>query len=136
MRFTYCPDCGEKLVLKAQELGLNTCWVGLTHGKSAARVDDDEKLVIVIALGYGANQGTAHKSKALAAVSNVTDHLPDWYARGLEAALLAPTALNQQKFFFTLQDDTAHVTPDKGAYTMVDLGIVKYHFEAASGYRM
>lgn len=24
---------GEKLVLKCQELGLNTCWVALTHGK-------------------------------------------------------------------------------------------------------
>ena len=124
---------GEKLVLKAQELGLNTCWVGLTHGKSAARVGDGERLVIVIALGYGANQGTAHKSKALSSVSNVTDSLPDWYARGLEAALLAPTAVNQQKFFFTLQDDTVQVTPGKGAYALVDLGIVKYHFEAASG---
>ena len=27
-----CGCSGELLVLKAQELGLNTCWVALTHG--------------------------------------------------------------------------------------------------------
>ena len=34
---------GEKLVLKAQELGLNTCWVAMTHGKSAAEIRKGEK---------------------------------------------------------------------------------------------
>lgn len=29
---------GEALVLKAQELGLNTCWVAMTHGKSYAKI--------------------------------------------------------------------------------------------------
>ena len=125
---------GEKLVLKAQEMGLNTCWAGATHGKGAAKVEADEKQVILIALGYGANQGMPHKSKEISAVSNVTNNLPDWYAKGIEAALLAPTAMNQQKFNFTLQGNTVKASPGKGAYTMLDLGIVKYHFEAASGH--
>lgn len=34
---------GERLVLKAQELGLNTCWVAMTHGKSKAEIGKDEK---------------------------------------------------------------------------------------------
>ena len=126
---------GEKLVLKAQELGLNTCWVAATHGKTTARIGDGERLVIVIALGYGADQGVSRKSKDISAVSNVTENLPDWYARGIEAALLAPTAVNQQKFFFTLNDGKVTVSAPKGALTMVDLGIVKYHFEAASGHK-
>ena len=29
---------GEKIVLKCQELGLNTCWVAMTHGKSKAEI--------------------------------------------------------------------------------------------------
>ena len=127
---------GEKLVLKAQELGLNTCWVGATHGKVITQIGEGERLVIIIALGYGADQGVPRKSKDISAVSNVASDLPDWYARGIEAALLAPTAINQQKFSFTLKDGSVTVSAPKGAYTMVDLGIVKYHFEAASGHKV
>lgn len=127
---------GEKLVLKAQELGLNTCWTGATHGKSAAQVGSDEKQIILIALGYGAGQGVPHKGKAVSDISNAADDLPDWYASGIEAALLAPTAMNQQKFSFTLTGDTVKVSPGKGPYTVLDLGIVKYHFEAASGHKV
>ncbi|MCH5186421.1 MAG: nitroreductase [Oscillospiraceae bacterium] len=127
---------GEKLVLKAQELGLNTCWVALTHGKSAAEIKPGERLVILIALGYGANQGVPHKSKKISDVSDMSNNPPDWYARGIEAALLAPTALNRQKFRFTLQGDTVKANAGKGAYAALDLGIVKYHFEAASGHKV
>lgn len=125
---------GEKLVLKAQELGLNTCWVALTHGKSRAVVNKGEKLVCLIALGYGTTQGVAHKSKPLQEVCNYTDAMPDWFSTGMEAALLAPTAMNQQKFAFELKPDgTVSAKCGRGFYTRLDLGIVKYHFEAVSG---
>ena len=54
---------GERLVLEAQALGLNTCWVGLTYSKQAEHltIGKDEKLVCVIALGYGATQGVTHR---------------------------------------------------------------------------
>ena len=61
---------GEMLVLKAQTLGLNTCWAALTHGKSRAVLRPDEKEVIIIALGYGKTQGVKRKSKTAAQVSN------------------------------------------------------------------
>ena len=50
-----CGYYGEKIVLHAQQLGLNTCWVALTFNKSKAvyKLNDGEKLLIVIALGYG-----------------------------------------------------------------------------------
>ncbi len=125
---------GEKLVLKAQELGLNTCWVALTHGKSAAVIEKGEKQVIIISLGYGQNQGGLHKNKVLSAVSNMSSDEPEWFQTGMEAVMLAPTAVNQQKFYFTRNGDqvTAKVK-GIGACTKIDLGIVKYHFEAVTG---
>lgn len=77
---------GEKIVLYAQGLGLNTCWVGM------------------------------------------------FKANGVECALLAPTAINQQKFVFCLHEDgTVSAKDGKGPFSKVDLGIVKYHFELGAG---
>lgn len=126
--------CGEELVLKAQELGLNTCWVALTHGKSKAVVAKGEKLVCLIALGYGKEQGTAHKSKPMQDVCNCPEQAPEWFRNGMDAALLAPTAMNQQKFRFELlPDESVKVKSGSGFYTKLDMGIVKYHFETISG---
>lgn len=127
---------GEKLVLKAQELGLNTCWVAMTHGKSAAKIKKGEKQAIIISLGYGKNQGVAHKSKSLSEVSSQTIDVPDWFEKGMEAVMLAPTAMNQQKFKFNLNGEQAEAVSTGGFYSKIDLGIVKYHFEAVSGYKV
>ena len=127
---------GEKLVLKAQELGLNTCWVALTHGKVKADIMSGEKLACIIALGYGATQGIAHRSKETGQLCNCADAMPDWFAKGMEAAMLAPTAINQQKFYFTLENGRVSVRAGRGPYAKMDLGIVKYHFEAVSGHKV
>lgn len=125
---------GEQLVLKAQELGLNTCWVAMTHGKSRAEIRKGEKLVCLIPFGYGAVKGIEHKNKPLSAVCNYSDNMPEWFLNGMEAALLAPTAMNQQKFFFELHHDgSVSAKSGSGFYIKVDLGIAKYHFELISG---
>lgn len=125
---------GELITLKAQELGLNTCWVAMTHGKSRAEISKGEKQICLIALGYGETAGTAHKSKPLSELCSCKGEMPDWFIRGMDAAMLAPTAMNQQKFFFELlPDGNVKATCSNGFYTKLDLGIVKYHFEAASG---
>lgn len=124
---------GEQIVLKAQELGLNTCWVALNHGKSNAKIDKGEKQVCVIALGYGETNGVPHKSKSVSQVSNYHQGMPEWFLQGVEAALLAPTAVNQQKFYFELlTDNTVKTTSGRGFYTRLDLGIAEYHFEAVT----
>ena len=130
-----CGYYGERLVLKAQQLGLNTCWVAMSFSKikSAYSLDKGEKLCLVIALGYGATQGVAHKSKAIADVAKAEGAMPDWFRNGVEAALLAPTAMNQQKFMFHLNGDQLSAAAGTGFYTKVDLGIVKYHFELGAG---
>jgi len=128
---------GEQIVLKAQELGLNTCWVAMTHGKSKAQIDKGEKLVCLISLGYGKTAGAAHKSKKLSEVCNYKKDMPEWFLSGMEAALLAPTAMNRQKFYFELlPDNSIKITCGRGLYTKLDLGIVKYHFEVVSGKRI
>ncbi|MDO4623247.1 MAG: nitroreductase family protein [Eubacteriales bacterium] len=132
-----CGYYGEKIVLKAQELGLNTCWVALTHGKSKAVIGKGEKQTCLISIGYGKTQGVNSKSKAAAQVSDLRADSPEWFRKGVEAALLAPTAINQQKFFFT-QDGERAVAKVKGfgTLTKMDLGIARYHFEAASGHKV
>ena len=133
---------GEQLVLLAQTLGLNTCWVGLSYRKvpEAYNVGKDEKLACMIALGYGETQGVIHKIKTIEQVSNASDLTPAWFKRGVEAALLAPTAVNQQKFSFEyvgMSNNRHLVRAKKGfsmiGYTQMDLGIVKYHFEIGAG---
>lgn len=127
---------GENFVLKAQELGLNTCWVALSHGKSAAQIQRGEKEACIIALGYGENGGVPHKSKPLEQLCNYNGSMPEWFLAGMEAAMLAPTAVNQQKFYITLNHDTPSIKMGIGFYTGLDLGIVKYHFETASGRKL
>lgn len=130
-----CGWYGEKLVLKAQALGLNTCWAALTHGKSKAVCGPDEKEVILIALGYGKTQGKAHRGKNFDAVTAESSDCPDWFRRGVEAALLAPTAVNQQKFRFELKDGNRVRAKAGliGSCLQIDLGIVKCHFELGAG---
>ena len=129
-----CGYFGEKLVLKAQELGLNTCWVALTHGKSKAALGPGEREVIVISLGYGKTQGASRRSKDAAAVSDLNADAPQWYRQGVEAALLAPTAVNQQKFRFERNGDVVTARAGLlGTCLRIDLGIVKCHFEIGAG---
>lgn len=129
---------GEQLVLLAQMLGLNTCWAGLSYTKvpGTYALGNDEKIACYIALGYGETQGVTHKIKTIGQVSNVSDSTPLWFRKGVEAALLAPTAVNQQKFTFEYVGDNK-VLAHKGfsliGYTQMDLGIAKYHFEIGAG---
>ena len=95
----------------------------------------------MIALGYGDTQDVSHKIKTEKDVSNASDITPMWFRNGVKAALLAPTAINQQKFSFEYiqpHGDCIHrVKANKGfsmvGYTQMDLGIAKLHFEIGAG---
>ena len=133
---------GEHLVLLAQTLGLNTCWVGLSYRKipDTYVLEEGEVIKAYIAIGYGETQGTNHKIKTVEQVSNATAITPSLFRNGVEAALLAPTAVNQQKFSFEyvgMKDNCHQVRAKKGfsmiGYTQIDLGIAKCHFEIGAG---
>jgi hypothetical protein len=74
-------------------------------------------------------------------VSNISNITPKWFQDGVAAALLAPTAVNQQKFHFEYlgtNDNNIHrVKAEKSfsliGYTKIDLGIAKLHFEIGAG---
>ena len=123
---------GEHLVLLAQTLGLKV--------PGTYVLDEDEKIACYIAIGYGETQGSGHKIKTVEQVSNASDITPSWFRKGVEAALLAPTAVNQQKFSFEyvgMSNNRHQVRAKKGfsmiGYTQMDLGIAKYHFEIGAG---
>ena len=137
---------GEKVVLLAQMIGLNTCWVGASYRKQPDRykVESYETLVCVVSFGYGATQGVQHSQKRtitdVAGNCRTTDYgkpFPKWFVCGIEAALLAPTAVNQQKFAFYLHDNNQIEEAMKRAlfakYAPIDLGIAKCHFEIGAG---
>ena len=128
-------NMSEKIVLKCQELGLNTCWVVMTHGKSKAEIRRGQKLLIIISLGYGETQGVPHKSKSIAELGQA-DQKTEWFEKGMEAVSLAPTAVNQQKFYFELKNGIVTAKSLGGFYSKIDLGIVKYHFEAVTGHEV
>lgn len=130
-----CGYYGERIVLKAQTLGLNTCWVALTYKKipGVFQINKGEKLTVVISIGYGKTQGSKHTSKSFSEVATVDGEIPEWFKSGVEAALLAPTAVNQQKFHFSLVGDKVKAKAKPAFYSKMDLGIAKYHFELTSG---
>lgn len=122
---------GERIVLRTQQLGINTCWVStfFRRGKCAAQIGKDERLVCVIAFGFGATQGAPHKNKPMERLYKTDGTMPEWFRKGMDAVILAPTGSNRQNFFFTLSDGIVAVEAKNG----IDLGIIKYHFEVGAG---
>ena len=131
---------GEKLVLLAQTLGLNSCWVGLTYKEvpGAFRLRPGDKLHCVISLGYGQTPGVQHKMKNINSFVDAPVHLslPGWFMEGINAVALAPSAVNQQKYGFNLLDGNVVEAKTRFSlvgYTQIDLGIAKCHFEIGAG---
>jgi nitroreductase len=126
---------GEKLVLYLTKSDIQTCWVGLTYSKNknVVSVDKGEDFVGVICFGHGTSRGVQHKIKSREEVMDAKD-APQWFLNGVDAALLAPTAMNQQKFrFILLPEGRVEAKSGMGFFTKVDLGIVKCHFEIGAG---
>lgn len=132
--------------------------------KTAYEIAEGEKLYSVLALGYGVTQGVPHKNKpektlinrgvatARKATANVKETtataaevggtdtatadagVPEWFDRGARAAMLAPTATNQQRFYISYEGgNMAKAVAKSGFYSRMDLGIVKYFFELGAG---
>lgn len=126
--------CGADFMLHAQMLGLNTWWVGGTFNRGNLNADaGGNKVIGVIAFGYGESQGKQHKSKTYDDVAVYEGKTPIWFFDGVEAALLAPTALNKQVFSITGKDGKVKISCNNGIFTGADLGLVKYHFELGAG---
>ena len=127
---------GQKIVLAAQDMELNTCWCALcSRKKSRAVVAPGKKIRLVIAVGHGKTQGFSRKTKSVEALSSVEcAKAPAWFAAAMEAAQLAPTAMNNQNFKITLLSDgkTVRIDAPKSGLNVIDEGIVRCNFEIAA----
>ncbi|MGI6205598.1 MAG: nitroreductase family protein [Anaerovoracaceae bacterium] len=121
------------LMLYAQTLGLNTWYVGGTYNHSVSRFVEGKRAVGIIAVGYGKNSGKPHKSKKPSEVSVYKGNAPDWFVQGVEASLLAPTALNKQEYMIIGEGSKVRINNDNGIFTGVNRGLIRYHFELGAG---
>ena len=128
---------GADIMLRLQEMGFNSVWCAMSFNKrpmtERAALAEGEQILNVLAFGYGETQGHEHKSKPVEKLMSVSGDAPDWFMAGMNAALLAPTAMNQQKFVISYADGKLDAKSKIGPFSKVDLGIVKYFFEAGSG---
>ena len=135
------PDLEEKLgysgadiMLYTQTIGLNTWWVGGTYNRGVSKYVDNKKVTGIIAIGYGQTQGVPHKSKTVEEVSKYKNTIiPSWFIAGVDAALLAPTALNKQDFMIIGNGNKVSIECDNGIFTGSNVGLIKYHFELGAG---
>jgi len=138
---------GEMLVLEATILGLGTCWVGGTFDTKSSiyQLTDNEALVCVIPVGYVealsfkekmVHQMVAGKSKSIDQLLKSDSKLPEQYLEAMKAVQKAPSAANRQPIFFEWNQGLMSIfTQEDGKFNLVDLGIVKAHFEVATGIR-
>ena len=127
----------EQLVLYLETLGVGTCFVGASYSRFDVKIEKDkgDKIFILIAFGlWDYTEMNPRRSKKPTDVSNVTDLSPSWFKDGISSALLAPTALNQQKFYIELiNQNTVSIKSFPGPFSLFDKGIVKCNFEIAAG---
>lgn len=145
---------GEGIVLEATSLGLSTCWVGGFFKPEVAAplagTMKNEKVLAVTPLGYPREGwsleeklmtgfGRNHQRKPLAelVVGTLEPHCPPWVKSALEAARLAPSAVNRQPWRFTVSADaiTVSVGNLKDTYHIskrLDCGIAMLHLELAA----
>ena len=132
--YAECGYYGARLMVKAQQAGLNSCWVTNTYNakKCPVSLAPHEELVGVIAIGYGTTDGTQHKSKSMEKLCKPCSDR--WFIDGMNAAVLAPTGLNKQNFFIEASGNTVSIRPkDNRPMSQIDIGIVKYHFDVGAG---
>jgi hypothetical protein len=139
---------GEGIILEATALGLGTCWVGgYFYPKSVAdqiSVRNSERILAITPVGippesYSFQEklmtgfGHMHKRKRLAELVSGTPK-QEWMTTALEAARLAPSAVNRQPWRFILGNNSISIRLDKDRDSgkvsrRLDCGIVMLHLE-------
>jgi len=142
---------GEAAVLEATSLGLGTCWVALTYNakavKSLVSLGKGEKMICVSPVGYTTEQwsfeekamsgfGSNHQRKPLPSMVGGLPQTswPGWVQSAVEAARLAPSAMNRQPWGFLVEERGITIyVKDRGLEFNVarrlDCGIAMLHLE-------
>jgi nitroreductase len=152
---------GEGIILEATALGLATCWVGgffsPKRAAAIAKIAPNERVLAVTPIGY-AREGSSLQERAMSRFGRNWQRRPlsdlvtgikenerlDWMKAALQAARLAPSAMNRQPWRFLVDRNSITVSADSTLNpTMVvskrlDCGIAMLHIEIgalASGVR-
>ncbi|MBI5015336.1 MAG: nitroreductase family protein [Deltaproteobacteria bacterium] len=140
---------GEAAVLEATALGLGTCWVGGLFSRekadSLAALGPAERAFAVSPLGRATADNEleerlmsavarSRSRKPLSVIAPGSGEWPAWARAGVEAARLAPSALNRQPWRFSMEGGTVLVAADSDRDTYripkrLDCGIAMLHFE-------
>ncbi len=145
---------GEGVILEATSLNLGTCWVGGFFkpevAASLAHIGKNEKVLAVTPIGYAREEwsleekimtgfGRKHQRKPLTELVTGLEETkwPPWIKISLEAARLAPSALNRQPWRFSVEQGHITVSVDslKDTYNIpkrLDCGIAMLHIEVAA----
>ena len=136
---------GQFLMLECVSLGLGTCWIGGTYDKKATKnalhVSKQEELYAVISVGKVSEEKTV-KEKLISRLGKnkqtidsllleKEEPIPMWVQSGLEAARLAPSAVNGKPIGYTYLNKTVKgfITKKNHNFELLDLGISLAHFE-------
>lgn len=145
---------GECFILEATTHGLATCWVGgfFDQNEVAKQINlgPGERVLAVSPIGYTVKEynleeklmsglAGSHKRKSLAVLCKgiPAEKWPDWVRIALEAARLAPSAVNRQPWRFTINEDYVMVSLDSqyfsfGISKRLDCGIAMLHFQVGA----
>ncbi len=145
---------GEGIILEATAMDLATCWVaGFFRPKVAASVigtAKNERVLSVTPVGHAVEDlsleerimtgfGRNHQRKPLAELVTGLDQteLLHWMKSALEAARLAPSAINRQPWRFHVEPNSITVSVNNPRFTFgiskrLDCGIAMLHIEVAA----
>lgn len=147
---------GEGIILEATAMGLGTCWVGGSMffrrgvAESIVGAGENERVFAVTPVGYAAKElsmgeraqtafGMFHRRKSLLELVNGLEEKewPQWMKAALEAARLAPSAINRQPWRFHVEPNRITVSVDSslvewGISKRLDCGIAMLHIEVAA----
>jgi len=145
---------GEGIILEAEVLNLATCWVAGFFRRevvaSLMRIGKAERVLAVTPIGHAIKRqsfeeklmtgfGFTHRRRALSGLVTGLQELEwtQWVKMALEAARLAPSAVNRQPWRFNVESDsiTVSVNTSRREYGLskrLCCGIAMLHIEVAA----
>lgn len=142
----HCGYTGEGVVLEAHAMGLATCWIGglfsRQQSRSLVELRDGEVIRALSPVGPPSSQATEAEKlvyghgrpkfrRPLEEIARGHSRWPEWAVWGVEAAQLAPSAMNLQPWRFRYENGSVVVTTAPGltGFRRLDCGIAMLHFE-------
>jgi len=144
---------GEGIILEAEAMNLSTCWVALFRSNMVEpliTLEENEQVIAIASIGYAKQQesieermmtgfGWTHRRKPLSdlVIGFEGNVYPQWILSALNAARLAPSAVNRQPWCLKVDSNSITVSVNSlrreyGVSRRLDCGIAMLHIEIAA----